>query len=165
MTENPRYRGLRPNPESLGVTLLEEGEETRTMRVRAAADVIAWAASLSAADRGVILSRAYAQRLTPARPQQRPGRAAPPAQGQTPAPAPEGPPQPAQRQRATLARMPADPRPQHALILAALEDGGTLTREPGQPWRLIGPRGLFRTLKPATVELLTREGVLTVSDE
>jgi hypothetical protein len=55
----PTYPNLRPKPENLGVTLLAEGEKTKTMRIRAAADVIAWAVALSAAERGVLLTKIH----------------------------------------------------------------------------------------------------------
>jgi hypothetical protein len=62
-----RYAGLRPNPGALGVTPLDEGEASQTLRVRGPAEVIAWAASLTAAQRGELLSEAYREaRLAPA---------------------------------------------------------------------------------------------------
>lgn len=50
-----RYRGLRPNPEKLGVTLLEEGEVSRPVRIRAPEAVHAWLKGMSAGDLGKLL--------------------------------------------------------------------------------------------------------------
>lgn len=157
-TPNPRYRGLRPNPESLGVTLLEDDEDTRTMRVRARADVIAWAAGLTAAQRGVIFAQVYAQ--------QGAGSPARPPEGERAGQRSEGASRPAdgEARRAGLGVIPDDPRPHHIPIIRALQAGATLTRQPGAPWKLAGGNEPGRTIKAATVELLTREGVLIVQN-
>ncbi len=59
MTKLSRYKGLRPNPEKLGVTPLAEGEGTRTYRVRAQEDVLTWFGSMSAEERGHFIGQAH----------------------------------------------------------------------------------------------------------
>jgi hypothetical protein len=62
---------LRPNPDALDVVPFEPGEATRTMRVRAEAAVIEWAAGLTAAQRGAVMTAVYraATQAPPASPQ------------------------------------------------------------------------------------------------
>lgn len=54
----PHYRSLRANPQMLGVTLLAEGEESRTVRVRGSAELHTWLKTLGAARLGEILEAA-----------------------------------------------------------------------------------------------------------
>lgn len=61
MSQANRYRGLRPRPENLGVTPLAEGEGTKTYRVRAREDVLAWFGTMTSGERGRFLEHAQAQ--------------------------------------------------------------------------------------------------------
>lgn len=54
----PHYRGLRANPQTLGVTLLAAGEESKTVRVRGSTELHAWLKTLGAAKLGEILEAA-----------------------------------------------------------------------------------------------------------
>jgi hypothetical protein len=61
--------------------------------------------------------------------------------------------------RLKLGVIPPDLKPHHAPIVQAMQAGATLQRVNGL-WKLVGA-GQARTLKPMTVELLLRIGVLT----
>jgi hypothetical protein len=52
-----RRRHLRPNPNTLGVEELSDGEVTRVVRVRGPAAAVDAFAALTAAERGVIVAR------------------------------------------------------------------------------------------------------------
>lgn len=65
MSKPSRYKGLRPNPEKLGVTPLAAGEGTRTYRVRASEDVLTWFGTMSAEERGRFIERAHALASSP----------------------------------------------------------------------------------------------------
>jgi hypothetical protein len=52
-----RRRHLRPNPHTLGVEELSDGEVTRVVRVRGPAASVDAFAALTAAERGVIVAR------------------------------------------------------------------------------------------------------------
>lgn len=153
-----RTRGLRP------MKALQEGESSHTYRVRAPDPVHSWWGSLTAEQRGEVLAHVFAGR--PVSPQEAPEQAAQALAAETPGNPSEAPSRPAQGQleRVALGQIPEDPRPHHLPILHALEAGATLTRMPGEPWRLIGAGLPFRTIKPATVDLLLREGVLIRED-
>lgn len=55
---NPRYAGLRPHPEKLGVTPLREGESSRPLRVRAEDWVFERLKSMSSAQLGELITSA-----------------------------------------------------------------------------------------------------------
>lgn len=57
MNENPRLRGLRPNPENLGVTVLEPGEVSRPVRIRASASVHQRLKQMTAKEIGEVLAQ------------------------------------------------------------------------------------------------------------
>lgn len=59
MSKSDRYRGLRPNPHTLGVKPLEQGEVSRTIRVRAKAPVHAWLQQLQPKEIGDLLEAAH----------------------------------------------------------------------------------------------------------
>lgn len=61
MGKSNRYRGLRPNPQALGVTPLAEGEMSRPVRVRASEDVHMWLSGFTSAQLGQLLAQVYAQ--------------------------------------------------------------------------------------------------------
>jgi hypothetical protein len=52
-----RRRHLRPNPHTLGVEELSDGEVTRVVRVRGPAAAVESFAALTAAERGMIVAR------------------------------------------------------------------------------------------------------------
>lgn len=51
-----RTRHLRPNPHTLGVTTLADGEVTRVVRIRGPADAVDAFAALTAQERGRIVA-------------------------------------------------------------------------------------------------------------
>ena len=51
-----RYRGLKPHPEALGVKLLEEGEISRPVRIRAPVEVHTWLRGMNAEELGKLLT-------------------------------------------------------------------------------------------------------------
>jgi hypothetical protein len=57
-----RTRGLRPNPHTLGVTPLKNGEASRPIRVRAKLEVFAALAKLNATQIGELLEKALTAR-------------------------------------------------------------------------------------------------------
>jgi hypothetical protein len=59
MSESDRYRGLRPNPQALGVVPLAAGEASKPVRVRASVEVHEWLKDMNAAQVGEVLTRAY----------------------------------------------------------------------------------------------------------
>lgn len=59
MSKSDQYRGLRPNPHTLGVEPLEAGEVSRVIRVRAKKPVHEWLKGLSAKRIGELLEQAY----------------------------------------------------------------------------------------------------------
>lgn len=63
----PHYRGLRANPQTLGVTLLAAGEESKTVRVRGSKELHIWLKTLGAAKLGEILEAARVAEQKPAR--------------------------------------------------------------------------------------------------
>jgi hypothetical protein len=54
--QRPQNKNLRPNPEALGVVALEDGEESRPVRVRAKAEVHAWLKGKTAKEIGDLLT-------------------------------------------------------------------------------------------------------------
>jgi hypothetical protein len=160
MSKSDRYRGLRPNPQALGVVPLAAGEASKPVRVRASVEVHEWLKGMNAAQVGEVLTRAY-------RDAQQGHRKAVKVLPN----AAEGPSTPANAQadksvrgieegaRLKLGVIPPDLKPHHAPIVQALQAGATLQQVDGL-WKLVGA-GQARTLKPMTVELLLRIGVLT----
>lgn len=59
---NNRYRGLKPHPEALGVTLLKAGEKSLPVRIRASEAVHAWLSEMSADERGQLLEEVMVAR-------------------------------------------------------------------------------------------------------
>lgn len=57
MNENPRLRGLRPNPENLGVAVLEPGEVSRPVRIRASNEVHQRLKQMTAKEIGEVLAQ------------------------------------------------------------------------------------------------------------
>jgi len=57
MTKLEQHRGLRPNPHTLGVRPLEEGEGTKTYRVRASLKTLERFQNMSSDERGQFLER------------------------------------------------------------------------------------------------------------
>jgi hypothetical protein len=55
-----RTRHLRPNPHTLGVEVLADGEKSETVRVRGPAAVVDAFKALSAAERGALIAKALA---------------------------------------------------------------------------------------------------------
>lgn len=61
MDKSNRYRGLRANPQALGVTPLQAGELSRPVRVRASVEVHEWLRGFTSAELGQLLAQVYAQ--------------------------------------------------------------------------------------------------------
>lgn len=59
MSKSDQYRGLRPNPHTLGVEPLEKGEVSRVIRVRTKEPIHEWLKELGAKRIGELLERAY----------------------------------------------------------------------------------------------------------
>ncbi|QLG11425.1 hypothetical protein HLB42_12035 [Deinococcus sp. D7000] len=59
MAKNSRYKGLRPQPENLGVTPLAIGEISRPVRIRASIEVHNWLRQFSAAQIGELLTQLH----------------------------------------------------------------------------------------------------------
>lgn len=62
MAKNSRYKGLRPQPENLGVTPLATGEISRPVRIRASIEVHNWLRQFSAAQIGELLTQLHRDR-------------------------------------------------------------------------------------------------------
>lgn len=157
-----RYPNLRPNPETLKVTPLEAGEMSRPVRVRAAVEVHVWLGTMTATQVGEVLARAKdAQEAT----QEAASGSAQGAQAQEPEMLPEAAAQLVEV--VTLGTLPPrdiEPKPHHTPILDALRGGGTLTRAPGEVWRLVGGGERGRTIKAETVRVMLRDGWLSHAD-
>ncbi len=160
MSKSDRYRGLRPNPQALGVVPLAAGEASKPVRVRASVEVHEWLKDMNAAQVGEVLTRAY-------RDAQQGHRKAVKVLPN----AAEGPSTPANAQadksvqgiegvsKVKLGVIPPDLKPHHAPIVQALQAGATLQQVDGL-WKLVGA-GQARTIKASTVEFLFRIGVFT----
>lgn len=133
----PHYPNLRPSPENLGVTRLEQGESTQTMRVRGPAEVLVWAATLSAVERGNIFATVYSSRHASKSGVLRDDSRA---------------------ERVQIG--PTFPRQSGAAIVVnELRQGGTLT-EAGGVWTMTLPDGTSRTVGRHVMRDALREGVL-----
>lgn len=159
MSTSSRYRGLRPNPQALGVTPLGAGEASRPVRVRASVEVHEWLRSLNAAEVGEVLTRVYTlehrghQRAVKVPPKLVEGSSTlAHAQADKSVQGIE------EVSQVKLGVIPPDLKPHHAPIIQAIQAGGTLQRV-GGIWKLTGVGG-SKTIKPATVELLLRTGAL-----
>lgn len=163
-----RYRGLRPNPQALGVVPLAAGEASKPIRVRASIEVHDWLKGMSAAQVGEVLTYAHQQALRGSRKAVKvPTKAVEGSSTQVKkasenaagfaasgsAGSGEG------GSRVELGVIPSDLKPHHAPIVQALQAGATLQQVDGL-WKLRGA-GENRTLKTATVEMLLRVSVLT----
>ncbi|MEF2280479.1 hypothetical protein V3W47_19470 [Deinococcus sp. YIM 134068] len=137
---------------------LGEGEKSQTHRIRAADDLHEWFGAMTAEQRGHVIARAKAA-------QEAVKGSAEGAQAQEPETAPEVTVQLVEA--VTLGTLPprdVEPKPHHAPILKALRDGGTLTRAPGEVWRLVGGGEQGRTIKAETVRVMLRDGWLSRAD-
>ena len=56
MAKNPQFRGLRPNPEALGVIPLAAGEKSEMFRVRGSIEVLERFKGMTAGERGAYLA-------------------------------------------------------------------------------------------------------------
>ena len=65
MSKSGRYRGLRPNPQALGVTPLQEGERSFTVRIRGSDDLFHWLQGFTAAQRGELFTELFHQKVPP----------------------------------------------------------------------------------------------------
>lgn len=61
MDRPDRYRGLKANPQALGVTPLAEGELSKPVRVRASVAVHDWLKGFTSTELGQLLEQVYAQ--------------------------------------------------------------------------------------------------------
>lgn len=57
--KRPQTRHLRPNPHTLGVELLREGERTLVTRMRGGAEALAWFQALTSEERGKLIEQLY----------------------------------------------------------------------------------------------------------
>jgi hypothetical protein len=134
----PIYANLKAKPENLGVTPLEKGEMTKTMRVRGQTAAVLWANGLSAAERGVIFAAAHLAAVS-----------AELEQAHLPMP---------MRLELGLG-VPSEKAAHHELIVQQLKDGGRLERV-GKLWRLTTAEGKARTLNQKMIDSLLRLDVL-----
>lgn len=154
MSRDPRYRGLKPHPEKLGVTPLSEGEASRPVRVRAAAKVLDWLGTLGAAEVGRLMTEAY--------------QAAHPSSAQVIAPRPISPkparPQESQEHHGRLVPGLYPPtKPHHAALIDALNNGAELTQS-GTTFKLVYPDGSSRIIQPKTGQYLLSQGILVAAE-
>lgn len=144
MTRN-RYRGLRANPHTLGVTPLTAGEVSRPVRIRAAAEVHTWLSTLSAAQVGDLLADAYRANVE--------------AQMHYAGPVD------ALKERGSMVQFRLGPAastakmPHHLGLLADLAAGATLTAINGVH-TLTRPDGNRRTVHPKTAAHMLKTGML-----
>lgn len=139
MTRNPRYRGLRPHPEKLGVVPLESGEASRPIRVRAAVEVLDWLGKQGAAEVGRLMTLAYEAAHKPAEPK-------------SPGPV------------LLVPGLFAPSQPHHTALIDELNSGSRLTQT-GETFQLERPDGTRETIQPKEARYLLEQGILVVTDD
>lgn len=141
MHPNPRYRGLKPHPEALGILEpLKAGEASRPVRVRARVEVFDWLKTMNATGIGLVLTAAYEEA-------QRQAAASQAAQ------LPDVP---------TVRLVPGmfEPtKPKHRAILDQLHGGGVLTQQ-GDAFVLRLSDGIEQAVHPKTGHFLVRSGAV-----